>query len=182
MPTECMMRTGKSISRAEALRLSQETLERAERERIAQAEPSALDAARDAVVEASVKLYGVGGPFASRAYVEFRRWCESVAEYKRAQGGGEVTDYIVVADGELERSLEAFNVQPAPSALDAARDAVVEAACELHAARKQHDAIHAQPALSEKESRYAATLLHRIAHWSAALDAAVDEYKRSQEG
>lgn len=107
MPTECMMRAGKSISRAEALRLSQETLERAERERVA---------------------------------------------------------------------------RPEQDALDAARDAVVEAACELRAARKRHDTLHAQPALSEKESRYAATLLMRIAHWSAALDAAVDEYKRSQGG
>jgi len=42
-----------------------------------------------------------------------------------------VTDYIVVADEVLERSLEAFNVQPAPSALDALRDAVVREAVVL---------------------------------------------------
>lgn len=50
MPTECMMRAGKSISRAEALRLSQETLERAERERVNAGRPD-VEALRDAVIE-----------------------------------------------------------------------------------------------------------------------------------
>ena len=89
--------TGKSISRAEALRLSQETLERAERERIAQAEPSALDAARDAVVEASVKRYDAEERVGVTSYtfehraawddliVAMRRWGDAVAAYKRSQ-------------------------------------------------------------------------------------------------
>lgn len=127
---------GYPVSRAEALRISRETLERAERERLQMTEQT--------------QCPSECGSF---------DWC---AECGKLTG----CPYWACA---------------LPSAPDATKDAVVAAACELRAARKAHDRLHMKPAMSENESRYAATLLLRIAHWSAALNAAVDEYNLAQE-